>query len=301
MAIQPYLGESLLAPGLIRLFGREFEGLILGKEHFDRTSNNPIVLQEQIDGLARRLDDIQRGAPKVAASAAEVEVARAEAKAHAIIRAADAELRAAKAKAEAAVAAAEAEAAEANERDEAARRAEEAAAIAQAAAAEAARDAEAAVAAGRAMAADPHDDPDERRPQDGIARLARIYGFSYLGNYYKIANPPVLRVHGQGFRVRSGFLPENHMDILGVEFKDEDFVRGIRMWPSDHLDVAVRIDITIGWLREILLDPDMCKDTNVTANSSGGRADVVGRDSGLVGRDSGLVGRDSGLVGRSRR
>jgi hypothetical protein len=51
----------------------------------------------------------------------------------------------------------------------------------------------------------------------------------------------------------------------------------------------------------LLLDNDMSPETNVTGNGSGGRADVVGRDSGLVGRDSGLVGRDSGFVGRSRR
>jgi hypothetical protein len=217
MAKQPYLGEGLLAPGVIRLFGRKFEGLILGKEGIDPTSNNPLVLQEQIEGLTKRLDDIKKPAEEPPPPA-------------------DADL-------------------------------------------------------------DPDDDPVDK-PQDGTARLARIYGFSYLGNYYKIANPPVIRVYGQGFPVRSGFAPDNHMNILGVEFKDEDFVRGIRMWPSDHLDVAVRIDITIGWLREILLDPDMSKDTNVTGNSCGGRADVVGRDSGLVGRDSGLVGRDSGLVGR---
>ncbi len=111
----------------------------------------------------------------------------------------------------------------------------------------------------------------------------------------------MLRVFGPGFPVQAGFHPENSMDILGVEFKDEDFVGGISMWPSDHLDVAVRIDITIGWLREVLLDSDMSTENNVTSSSSGGRADVVGRDSGLVGRDSGLVGRDSGFVGRSRR
>ncbi len=220
MARQPYLGEDLLAPGLIRLFGRKFEGLELGKEGVDKSSNNPLVLQEQIDGLQRQLDALQPPASPpqaVQPPAGDPDVDR-------------------------------------------------------------------------------NDDPAQ--PQDGIPRLARIYGFSYLGHYYKIANPPVLRVYGQGFPVRPGFAPENHMDILGVEFKDEDFVRGIRMWPADHLDVAVRIDITIGWLREILLDPDMSKESNVTGNTPGGRADVVGRDSGLVGRDSGLVGRDSGLVGR---
>lgn len=229
MAKQPYLGEGLLAPGVIRLFGREFEGLKLGEGGIDPTSNNPLVLQEQIERLARRLDEFQQkaAAPQQAGGQPP--------------------------------------------------------------------------AAAQPQAPDPNDPPDSDEPQDGTPRLARIYGFSYLGNYYKIANPPVLRVYGQGFTVRPGFAPENQMDILGVEFKDEDFVRGIRMWPSDHLDVAVRIDITIGWMREILLDPDMSRDTNVTGNNCGSRADVVGRDSGLVGRDSGLVGRDSGLVGRSRR
>jgi hypothetical protein len=229
MAIQPYLGEGLLAPGVVRLFGREFEGLILGKDGFDPTSNNPLVLQNQIEGLVKRVDDLLKAAAQPLAPAQPQAAAQPQA----------------------------------GDPDD-----------------------------------DPGDDPDEKKPQDSVARLARIYGFSYLGNYYKIANPPVLRVYGQGFRVRPGLSPENRMDILGVEFKDEDFVRGIRMWPMDQLDVVVRIDITIGWLREILLDTDMSADTNVTGNGGGGRADVVGRDSGLVGRDSGLVGRDSGLVGR---
>jgi len=229
MARQPYLGEGLLAPGIIRLFGRRFEGLILGKEGIDPASNNPIVLQRQINELTRRIDNL----PEPPTPAPEDPKSQ--------------------------------EATQSPEGTE-------------------------------TPAVPPNEPADE--PQDGIARLVRIYGFSYLGHYYKMANPPVLRVFGQGFRVRPGFAPENHMDILGVEFKYEDFVRGIRMWPVDQLDVAVRIDITIGSLREILLDTDMSRDTNVTDNSCGGRADVVGRDSGLVGRDSGLVGRDSGLVGR---
>ncbi len=128
---------------------------------------------------------------------------------------------------------------------------------------------------------------------DQAARLARIYGFTYLGNYYKLPSPAVLRVFGPGFPVKPGFDPENSLDLLGVEFKDEDFVAGIHMWPVDHLDAAVRIDITVGWYREVLLDADMANDV-----TGGGRSDTVGRDSGLVGRDSGLVGRDSGLVGR---
>lgn len=225
MAKQPYLGEGLLAPGLIRLFGRKFEGLELGKEGYDPTSNNPLVLQDQIDGLTEQIEELTKQMAELKPPPAQAPPAQ-----------------------------------QPDDHD-----------------------------------LDPNDDPEEL--QDGKPRLVRIYGFSYLGHYYKIGNPPVLRVYGQGFHVKPGWLPENHMDILGVEFKHSDFVRGIRMWPIDQLDVIVRIDISIGWVRELLLDPEMSRETNVT-DASGGRADVVGRDSGLVGRDSGLVGRDSGLVGR---
>jgi hypothetical protein len=121
--------------------------------------------------------------------------------------------------------------------------------------------------------------------------LARIYGFSYLGSYYKLANPPVMRLYGEGIEVKPSYKPENSMDVLGVEFKNQDFVEGVRMWPADQLDVTVRIDITIASLRKILLDSDMSQDANVNCNVPPSRADVVGRDSGLVGRDSGLVGR----------
>jgi hypothetical protein len=228
MAITPHLGEGLLAPGIIRLFGRKFTGLQIVEEGIDPTSNNPLVLQNQIDRLERarrNVDALQPGDYDPYNDATRnVEVATAA-------------------------------------EDE----------------------------------TDARDAPDDRK-----ARLARIYGFSYLGSYFKMANPPVLRVFGPGFRVEPGYNPENLMDILGVEFKKEDFVQGIRMWAADQLDVTIRIDITIGWLREILLDTDMSQDTNVT-NNSVSRADVVGRDSGLVGRDSGLVGRDSGFVGRPRR
>ena len=212
----PYLGEGLLAPGVIRLFGRPFEGLVLGEEGIDLCLNNQMVLRYEVHRLQAELDALRalvaNGTPKTAAEAAPA--------------------------------------------------------------------------------------PAAARDGDCKPILARIYGFSYLGNYYKIANPPILRVYGPGIPIDPGYNPENTMDNLGVEFKTQDFVQGIRMWSTDHLDVIVRIDITIGWLREVLLDPEMSNETNVTSRASGGRVDVVGRDSGVVGRDSGVVGRDSGVVGR---
>lgn len=209
MAQVPYLGEGLLAPGVIRLFGRKFEGLELHERGEDGgdlgiipSSNNPLALQEMLNKLERSTRPPQAAGPNVAPAA------------------------------------------------------------------------------------------------DLTPQLARIYGFSYLGNYYKLANPPVLRVYGPGTKVIAGYSPENSMDVLGVEFKNQDFVEDILMWPADQLDVTVRIDITIGSLREILLDTDMSQDANMNSNVTPARADVVGRDSGFVGRDSGFVGRDSGFVGR---
>jgi hypothetical protein len=201
------------------MFGREFKGLVLGTEGgIDPASNNPLVLQKELNGLRERPAEAAPAAPDPSGPAP-----------------------------------------------------------------------------------DPDDafppGPDASQAPDNLPRLARIYGFSYLGSYFKMANPPVMRVYGPGYAVRTGFSPENPMDIVGVEFKDEDFVAGIRMWAADQLDVAVRIDITIGWLREILLDSDMTGDANVTGSGIS-RSDVVGRDSGMVGRDSGMVGRDSGMVGR---
>lgn len=217
----PYLGEGLLAPGVIRMFGRKFAGLALvnDEEGIDPVLNNQMALRYEIGALRAELAELKQRIQTGASG-------------------------------------------------------------------------EATPAGGAAAAPSPPVD------YQGDPTLARIYGFSYLGNYYKIPNPPVMRVYGPGIEVQPGLDPENTMSTLGVEFKDQDFVSEIRMWSSDHLDVTVRIDITIGWLREILLDPEMSAATNVTSGTGGGRADVVGRDSGAIGRDSGVVGRDSGVVGR---
>lgn len=121
--------------------------------------------------------------------------------------------------------------------------------------------------------------------------LARIYGFSYLGNYYKLAEPLVFLVFTAGRPVPSGAKAADlGIDVLGIEFKDEDFTEGVVMWHVDQLDMAVRIDIRIGWIKDLLLS-EMSGDTNVTGGDSVRRADIVGRDGNLVGRDGNLIGR----------
>jgi hypothetical protein len=115
---------------------------------------------------------------------------------------------------------------------------------------------------------------DEKFRQD--ARLARIYGYSYLGNYYKLLEPTVFLVSGDGIAVTAGQDPIE-LGVIGVEFKDEVFANHVRMWAADELDMTVRIDIKIGWLRDVLLDADLTPANNVTANDISGRAEAVSR------------------------
>ncbi len=93
--------------------------------------------------------------------------------------------------------------------------------------------------------------------------LARIYGFSYQGNYYKLPAATVLLVHGAGAPVPPSIDPVR-LGVGGVEFKDETFASEVKMWGYDKFDFSIRIDITTGWLTDILLAEDMTNENNVT-------------------------------------
>jgi len=131
-------------------------------------------------------------------------------------------------------------------------------------------------------------------------RLARIYGFSFEGNYYKLSAPAVFLVHGDGASLPAG---EGEVSIghLGVEFKDQTFASSVRVWAYDKLDMTIRIEIASGWLDDLLLGRELDA-AGVTGGEMAGRESaLVGRDSALVGRDSAMAGRSSALVGRARR
>src|SRR5579875_794596 len=114
-------------------------------------------------------------------------------------------------------------------------------------------------------------------------KLARIYGFSYLGNYYKLAEPVVFLVLSDGYPVPSGFrVPEIDMGWTGTEQKIFDFDDSVLMWTCDQLDITVRIDIRIGWVKDLLLAAEMSGDNNMTGGSETRRADMVAR-ANLVG------------------
>ncbi len=117
--------------------------------------------------------------------------------------------------------------------------------------------------------------------------LVRIYGFSYLGTYTKLAEPQVFLVFSEGKPMPSGPNANDvSVNLFGAETFQDYFSEGVLMWTADQLDIAVRIDIRIGWMQDLL------------AGTDSRRGDLVGRDGNLVGRDGNLVGRDGNLVGR---
>ncbi|HIP77302.1 MAG TPA: hypothetical protein EYH07_02410 [Kiloniellaceae bacterium] len=105
-------------------------------------------------------------------------------------------------------------------------------------------------------------------------RLARIYGFSYEGSYYKLDAPYVFLVHSKGEEVKE---PDLHIGQIGVEMKDERFLDGVRMWSYDKVDFSVRIQITSGWLEEILLDAAVGGSSNMTAGKTTAPSEMSAR------------------------
>ena len=77
------------------------------------------------------------------------------------------------------------------------------------------------------------------------ARFARIYAFSFEGQYYVLPKPAIFLVHGDGVAAD---------DVPGVAAKDWNFLSDIRAWSYDKADFSVRLDIETGPLDRILLE-----------------------------------------------
>ena len=89
-------------------------------------------------------------------------------------------------------------------------------------------------------------------------------------------------------QVPSGFrLPEVDTSTIGLDFKNQAPTWGIVMWTADQLDISVRIDVSIGWLKDLLLEVEMTSETNVTgglvARAVVGRRAVVVRGDMMTG------------------
>jgi hypothetical protein len=77
------------------------------------------------------------------------------------------------------------------------------------------------------------------------ARFARIYAFSFEGQYYVLPKPAIFLVHGDGAAAK---------DVPGVAARDWDFLTDIKAWSYDKADFSIRLDIETGPLDKILLE-----------------------------------------------
>ena len=118
-------------------------------------------------------------------------------------------------------------------------------------------------------------------------KIARIYAFSYGGDYYKLARPCLLIVEGPGKTNLEGNVIADRrsapstIDDWGVESKFERFADDVRAWDLDREDLTMRFDVDGGFVRDILISPSGAEDVDLVARSS-----LVGRASSFVARSS---------------
>ena len=83
-----------------------------------------------------------------------------------------------------------------------------------------------------------------KQPGGAAPRFARIYGFSYEGQYFDLARPVIFLVWGDGSAAGdslpgSGFVP-----------KPPHLAAETMVWKVDASDLTVRLDVEVGGLTE---------------------------------------------------
>lgn len=119
------------------------------------------------------------------------------------------------------------------------------------------------------------------------ARLARIYGFSYDGQYFDVTPPAIFLVHGDGadpeaFRpshtlpnARTSRAPAD-ADRTGIAYTDSSFAEDIRVWSYDKGDFTVRLDPSSGTFDDVLLSYELGGDMGSFAGANARGANARG-------------------------
>jgi hypothetical protein len=87
---------------------------------------------------------------------------------------------------------------------------------------------------------------DNRQPS-----LARIYGFSFEGQYYDLVRPAVFLVHGEGEQAA------NRLAKTGTVGEPPAFADDVRIWQYDRADFSLRLELDVGPLERILLEAEL--------------------------------------------
>lgn len=133
-------------------------------------------------------------------------------------------------------------------------------------------------------------------------RLARIYGYSFEGQYYDLPKPAIFLVHGDGTPAEGPYPGSSrvarapaHADRTGTAGQTGSFAEDIKVWSYDKGDYSIRLDAETGPLEHILLEAEVASEEMLTS-FSGAHARV----SGAHARISGAHARVSGAHARIR-
>jgi hypothetical protein len=148
----------------------------------------------------------------------------------------------------------------------------------------------------------------QRQLEDGSSRLARIYGFSFEGQYYDLPKPALFLVHGDGDlaenlvgaggNARQARAPDV-ADLTGVAAQDYSFSTDMRVWSYDTGDYSIRLDVETGPLDQILLEATL---GGAGGTYAGANARIAGANVGANARIAGAnVGANVGANAGIRR
>jgi hypothetical protein len=87
---------------------------------------------------------------------------------------------------------------------------------------------------------------------DDAPGLARVYGFSYEGQYYDLARPALYLVHGQGID-----LDEATPAQTGIAAEPPTLAPDMKVWAYDPADFSLRLSFEVGPLERILLEAEL--------------------------------------------
>lgn len=133
------------------------------------------------------------------------------------------------------------------------------------------------------------------------SRLARIFAFSYEGQYFELSAPAIFVVNGEGVdpqapRPSQGGVPippaPGGIDPVGTAYQVGSFAPDVKVWAYDKSEFSIRLDISTGMLEEILLAAEVM-DGDASFGFGGGKVGGGKVGGGKVG--GGKVG--GGKVG----
>lgn len=108
--------------------------------------------------------------------------------------------------------------------------------------------------------------------------LARIYAFSFEGQYYDMQRPAIFLVHGDGidpegpaFRTprKEGDISRSppHVGRTGVGTQIGNFARDMKAWSYDRADFTIRLDVENGSFDNVLLAQELSSPDAMTQSA----------------------------------